>query len=676
MHANAAGRLIAALLSFIVILAVVGCVTPPEDHPVTSQVEDWRDEIIYQVMIDRFANGDVNNDFNVRPDAPTAYHGGDWRGLIDQLDYILELGVTALWISPAVKNVEEDAGVASYHGYWTQNFVETNPHFGDLTTLRELVDACHERGVVVILDIVANHIGQLFYYDINRNGQPNELIIGSGADSPITRTTEWDPDFDRRGVQAFTSLGYSGLAPLVWVWQPEINRVPPWPSAFANEAWYNRLGRVTVWGREKDACLTDGIITQAEYDETPYWGDIPACKEYVRLQEVRGDFPGGLKDLNTSLPEVRKALIEAFAYWIEAADFDGFRIDTLKHVEHEFWREFCPAIRSRAKAMGKENFFMFGEAFDSDDELIGSFTKAGGVDSVFYFSQKFQVFDGVFKHGAPTRQIEDLWRYRFPAAGADRHYGDEPQPNGATDAEGNGLEPYRLLVNFLDNHDLPRFLYQDDGRENAPCAPNGKCSTRLCSNADWKETSFCDAEEGRLRCDCDLATLRAALILLFTMDGIPSLYYGTEQDFNGGNDPANREDLWRSGFKTDGETFQFVRRLIALRKQLVTLRRGDLAVVWSSEHTGDEADAGVFAFERRYKGQTALVVMNTNPSKASETSARDSGGGDMRTSFSQGTRLRDLLAMNGNKGEVVVGADGALDLHLEPQSAAVLVPTD
>ena len=142
---------------------------------------DWRDQVIYQVMIDRFDNDDPNNDFNIEVGAPARYHGGDWRGLQGRLDYLEELGVTALWISPVVRNVEEDAGFASYHGYWAQDLLRPNPHFGDLMALRELVDDAHERGMLVILDIVTNHMGQLFYYDINGNGRPDDTIIGAGV---------------------------------------------------------------------------------------------------------------------------------------------------------------------------------------------------------------------------------------------------------------------------------------------------------------------------------------------------------------------------------------------------------------------------------------------------------------------------------------------------------------
>ena len=110
-------------LSSLCVVALLGGLTascfdvPEPPRPtITSEVDDWRDEVIYQVLVDRFENGDRNNDYNINLDAPTGWHGGDWQGIIDRLDYLQELGVTTLWISPAVKNVEQDAGVAGYHG--------------------------------------------------------------------------------------------------------------------------------------------------------------------------------------------------------------------------------------------------------------------------------------------------------------------------------------------------------------------------------------------------------------------------------------------------------------------------------------------------------------------------------------------------------------------------------
>jgi hypothetical protein len=128
----------------------------------------------------------VNNDYAVRAGALARFQGGDWKGMEDHLDYFTQLGVTTLWISPVVKNVETDADVDSYHGYWAQDLTQPNPHFGDLASLRSFVASAHDHGLKVVLDIVTNHMGQLFFYDMNLNGKADIYIGGTGGTSPIT----------------------------------------------------------------------------------------------------------------------------------------------------------------------------------------------------------------------------------------------------------------------------------------------------------------------------------------------------------------------------------------------------------------------------------------------------------------------------------------------------------
>jgi len=185
-------------------LAATGCMEFERDLegeiPLATHVTDWRDEVIYQLLVDRFADGDAGNNYRVNVSAPGKWHGGDWRGVEAQLPYLQELGVTTIWISPVIKNVETDAGVDGYHGYWAQDLTEPNPHFGDLASLRRLVRSAHERDMKVILDIVTNHLGQLFYYDINLNGEPDDRVQGSGTKSQVVHINEYDPDFDERYV--------------------------------------------------------------------------------------------------------------------------------------------------------------------------------------------------------------------------------------------------------------------------------------------------------------------------------------------------------------------------------------------------------------------------------------------------------------------------------------------
>lgn len=125
---------------------------------------DWRDEIIYFAMIDRFSDGNPDNNQTVDLENPLAFHGGDLVGLAQRIDYLAELGVTALWITPVVRQVEtpieaEGLPFHGHHGYWAESFTELDPRYGTEDDLRNLVDTAHRHGIRVILDVVYNHIG-------------------------------------------------------------------------------------------------------------------------------------------------------------------------------------------------------------------------------------------------------------------------------------------------------------------------------------------------------------------------------------------------------------------------------------------------------------------------------------------------------------------------------------
>jgi glycosidase len=444
-------------------------------------------------------------------------------------------------------------------------------------------------------------MGQVFYYDMNLNGNPDIYIGGSGplqgagSKSDIVRITEYDPDWDPRGVQAFTSLGNAGRAPIIFIQDPSINRVPP-NGILGTARAYHGFGRIL------------------NYD----------IQEQTRL----GDFPGGLKDVATELPEVRAELIDLYTKWVELTDLDGFRIDTVKHVEYDFWSEFGTKVRERLAKQGKNRFLMFGEAFDGNDKLLGSYTQPGMLDSVFYFSQHYQVFRDVFQMAYDenqqkgTEQIEKLW--------ADRrvNYNNEPQPGGT------GVAPSKSLVNFMDNHDVARFLF-------------------FANN--------------------DVTALRNALVFLMTEEGIPCVYYGTEQDFNGGNDPANREVLWNTGFNTSGETFRHLSKLARIRAKYPALRRGDTNVVYATAHTKAEGDAGIVAYERTggdAGAEYALVVINSNSRHESTTA----DGAKVMKVTKPGVTLVDVL--DPNLATYPVGAGGELRVVVPAQRAMILVPQD
>lgn len=120
-------------------------------------------DVIYQVLVDRFSNGDTTNDNfghgEYDPNNLGMYHGGDWKGLTNHLGYIKDLGVTAIWISPVSQQepLSRDGTEASYHGYFTHDYATPNEHFGSRTDLQTLVTTAHSMGLKMILDVVPNH---------------------------------------------------------------------------------------------------------------------------------------------------------------------------------------------------------------------------------------------------------------------------------------------------------------------------------------------------------------------------------------------------------------------------------------------------------------------------------------------------------------------------------------
>ncbi len=214
------------------------------------------------------------------------------------------------------------------------------------------------------------------------------------------------------------------------------------------------------------------------------------------------------------------------------------------------------------------------------------------------------------------------------------------------------------MVHFIDNHDVPRWLSEFPDRER----------------------------------------LRLAIGFLLTTDGIPCIYYGTEQDFRGGPDPSNREDMWQSNFRTDGQTYQWMKTMISARKTLAPLRRGDLRFTMTSDkdvnadpigscgvcsnnnflnqescegagHGWGAANCenvGILAFERTYEDETVLVILNTHPTKAARTWSQ---GAPMQTNLGGSAGLRDTLD---GDFQTSTDADGGLDLELPPNSIRIL----
>jgi glycosidase len=312
------------------------------------------------------------------------------------------------------------------------------------------------------------------------------------------------------------------------------------------------------------------------------WPDELRRNEAFRRQgkggEDGGDFES-LKEFVTTRPEIRSALIRIYQHAIAKWDIDGFRVDTLKYIEPDFALVFGNAVREFALEIGKRNFFTFGEVYDDEFKIarfIGRFSNDEGdmvgVDAALDFPLFYRL-PGVAKGLLAPSEIEAVYNLR------------KRVDQGLVSSHG---EAGRFFVTFLDNHDQhARIRYAD------PADP--------------------------ARYDGQVA---AALASLFSLQGIPCVYYGTEQGLSGsgGANEDVREALWGKpgAFDETSKFYRILRDIARVRASNAALRygrqyfrpvSGDRRTFGPSEFT-----QGVLAFSRILNESETLIVVNTNSS--------------------------------------------------------------
>jgi glycosidase len=536
-----------------------------------------QDEVIYFLLPDRFENGDRSNDrggltgdrlhTGYDPTAKGFYHGGDLRGLFGRLDYIQSLGATAIWLGPVYKNkaVQGEPGdeSAGYHGYWITDFTRVDPHFGTDKDLQRLISAAHDRGIKIYLDIIANHTADVIRY---RECPTRACAYRSRADFPYTRRGGVDgmpinEGFAGDGPEGRTDENFARLTRPDYAYTPYVPpgeehvKVPDW----LNDAiYYHNRGNSTFAGESSEM----------------------------------GDF-SGLDDLMTENPRVVRGFIDIYGAWIDKYGVDGFRIDTAKHVNAEFWQAFVPAMRARAAANGIPNFHIFGEVAtdELDPALLAASTRVSKLPAVLDFAFARAVRDVVAGAAAPA-ELARLFA-------ADALY------------EGGAATALQLPT-FVSNHDMGRFAYFV--RKARPEASDEEVLKRV----------------------------NLAHAMLFTLRGVPVVYYGDEQGFAGtGGDQDARQDMFASqvasynagrlvgthattaenSFNPSHPLYRAIAELARLRVGYAALRRGRQIV-------RNAADApGMFAVSRidPETGRELVIAFNTSTTVLSghvETGAR------------------------------------------------------
>ncbi|MCL3859896.1 pullulanase-type alpha-1,6-glucosidase, partial [Actinotalea sp. K2] len=585
----------------VVPVDLTGDYSPADDALVAAPVRQaGATEQFYFVMTDRFANADPTNDtagiegdrldHGFDPTDKGFYHGGDLAGLHANLDYIQGLGTSAIWLTPSflnrpVQGTGADAS-AGYHGYWITDFTQIDPHLGTNAELEALIADAHARGMKVYFDIITNHTADVIDY---AEGQYSYI---DQATSPY-RTADGTP---------FSPTDYAGTGDFPDL-DPEVSF--PYTPVIAEEdqdlkvpAWLNDP---TLYHNRGNSTWTGESVTFGDFD--------------------------GLDDLMTEHPTVVDGFVEVYQDWVDLG-IDGFRIDTVKHVDFEFWETWTTEVLDYAHAQGKPDFFMFGEVYDADAALLSPYVRDTDMNSVLDFA--FQASASSFAQGFTPATLRQLFasddRYTTPATSAS------------------------ALPTFLGNHDMGRIGY-------------------FVRGADGGTTAL---ERSEL-----------AHSLMYLTRGQPVVYYGDEQGFVGagdlgGRDKDARQSLFASQvpeyvdqqlvtgetagavdrFETDTPLYTHIADLAALRSTHPALETGAQV-----ERPVEGAGAGsVYAFSRVHRDEKVehLVALNNAATSAQVT----------LTTLTPGATY---TALHGDHAPVTADGDGVLSLTVPGLEAVVLV---
>lgn len=543
----------------------------------------WEDEVLYFLMLDRFSDGqetgyrdnagnlvttgatplfqpgDRGNatataaDRQQWEEAGNRFVGGTLRGLESKVGYLQRLGVTAIWVSPVFKQLPSQE---SYHGYGIQNFLDVDPRFGTRDDLVALVQTAHRHGIRVVLDVILNHSGDVFAY----RQDSLRCDIRNDQGHVVGREACWQADGTLYPVQGYRdgsgapSLPFGPLDPASF---PDAGI---WPAELQPAATFTRRGKIRNWDFEP------------EFRE----GDFESLKD---IQQGAGP----VDDYRPS--DAFRALCRSFQFWIALADVDGFRVDTVKHMDDGATRLFTSVIHEFAQSLGKENFYLIGEitggrrrAFTTLE--ITGMNAALGIDDVQdkieYLVKGFRDpadYFALFRNSELVQKESHVW-FR------------------------------NKVVTTFDDHDQVR---------------KGQQKSRFAH----------DEAPGHRGADRSIAVLA----LLATTMGIPCVYYGTEQQFDGHGDSDRylREAMFGGGFgpfesrhrhcfDESHPVYRALQAILRLRRNHLVLRRGRQ---YLRQISGNGQDFGVpvmlggvirsvVAWSRIFSDREMLLAINTD----------------------------------------------------------------
>ncbi|SEU11620.1 Glycosidase [Draconibacterium orientale] len=511
--------------------------------------DSWEDQVLYFLMTDRFSDGKEKKEnlFNRAQDFENAmnnpkrkekwffhsdkWNGGTLKGIKSKLNYLKELGITAIWISPVFKQV---AFEPTYHGYGIQNFLEIDPNFGSREDLQELTREAHKNGMYILLDIILNHAGNVFAYtDTDRIYQN------------ICYPVKGFRNHKGEAVLPTENIDFSTIGPDDGVY----------PTELMHHDTFTRKGRIINWDN------------YPEYIE----GDFLLLKN---INLGQGDYT------NFQPSEALRILCQCYKYWIACADIDGFRLDTVKHLEPGATRFFVNEIHEFAYTLGKNNFYILGEITGGLNFAVDTLKKTG-LDAALGINQISDKLEETAKGYADPTEFFKLFK----------------------NSELLGEDEYRWykdnIVTMFDDHDM---------------VSQQAIKSRFCG----------DTNTGKL--------LLNALFLNLMTPGIPCIYYGSEQCFDGSGNIDNmvREAMFACNFgafrsqgkhffDTDHFVYRELKKIIALRKNNITLTQGRIFVrelsndgkrFYIPAKNNEERFQGVIAWSRVFSSDEIVLLIN------------------------------------------------------------------
>jgi len=591
-----------------------------ENHMYFPSPQDWRAMSIYQLITDRFADGDPRNNelfdggFDVRD--MTFRHGGDFVGLTQKLHYIKGLGCQGVWISPVFQN-----GFNSYHQYAQVDFTTLDKRLGTLEELRELTATAHSLGMYVIIDVVMNHMANEFYFEghefgvapwrFHENGNEREYKL-------FPRKTDSELQDTPKGKQPYLDFYYDNT------WDPA--------------ATYNG----TLYGQYGEWVDDDGQGTYIDSD-FHHNGDL---SDYFDPWQINyGKIYGVMDDLRLEHERVQKKYIAMTKALIESADVDGYRVDTPMQVPLNFYKVWAPAMRAHAKTLGKDRFGIFGEFYVTPERYA---TMTGrGRDNTMYGQDAY--IDGIstLKGGI----VYPYYWYIFTSM----VYNDPQYADGlalAYEEENKMIDVYDpttgrneyAMWTFCNNHDNWRMQ-----------SMTGKAHFHMCLAVItfWPGVPLHYAGDEQ-----DFDTPGSALDGWSREELSASMAWRAVKTQPGGN-PANGDN-----FDMTKASYRYIARLNGLRESYFGSFGSQTCdqVITPSPQIAD-----ILAFERGCAGSTRVVVL----ASFHQNSTRDA---TVSVPYSPGTQLVDALVET-EPASVVVDTVGQITYRLQPLQALVFVPS-